>query len=127
MARGLVTPERTTLIASAHREFTIGERSAMGQAAATEVELVEIARAQRLLKGYGDTHERGWRNFASLREQLAELQNRADGAIVLARLQEAARAADIGSASASELGAMGSSATLTNYPAPRFRPASTRV
>ena len=46
MARGLVTPERTTLIASSHREFTIGERSAMGHAAATEDELVEIARAQ---------------------------------------------------------------------------------
>jgi indolepyruvate ferredoxin oxidoreductase beta subunit len=46
MARGLVTPERTTLIASAHRELTIGERSAMGQAASTEAELVAIARTQ---------------------------------------------------------------------------------
>ena len=32
MARGLVTPERTTLIASSHREYTISERSAMGSA-----------------------------------------------------------------------------------------------
>ena len=46
MARGLVTPERTTLIASSHREFTIGERSAMGRSVATEGELIEIAHAQ---------------------------------------------------------------------------------
>jgi indolepyruvate ferredoxin oxidoreductase beta subunit len=46
LARGLVTPERTTLIASSHREYTIGERSAMGRTVATEAELVDIARAQ---------------------------------------------------------------------------------
>ena len=34
IARGLVTPERTTLIASSHREYTISEKSAMGQGAA---------------------------------------------------------------------------------------------
>jgi len=28
---------------------------------------VEIARSQRLIKGYGDTHERGWRNFERIR------------------------------------------------------------
>ncbi len=28
---------------------------------------VEIARCQRLVKGYGDTHARGWRNFETLR------------------------------------------------------------
>jgi indolepyruvate ferredoxin oxidoreductase beta subunit len=27
---------------------------------------VEVAQCQRLVKGYGDTHERGWRNFAVL-------------------------------------------------------------
>jgi len=26
---------------------------------------VELARAQRLVKGYGETHERGWRNFST--------------------------------------------------------------
>jgi indolepyruvate ferredoxin oxidoreductase beta subunit len=46
IARGLVTPERTTLIASSHREYTIGERSVMGSAPAKEAELAEIARAQ---------------------------------------------------------------------------------
>jgi indolepyruvate ferredoxin oxidoreductase beta subunit len=88
---------------------------------------VEVARAQRLVKGYGDTHERGWRNFTSLMEQLAGLQNRADGAIVLARFQEAALADDIGAALASEISAIGGSATLPDCPAPRFSPASTRV
>jgi indolepyruvate ferredoxin oxidoreductase, beta subunit len=37
-------------------------------AAATDLPLAtEIARCQRLVKGYGDTHERGWRNFTTLR------------------------------------------------------------
>jgi len=27
---------------------------------------VELARAQKLIKGYGETHERGWRNFTAL-------------------------------------------------------------
>ncbi|HTB27786.1 MAG TPA: hypothetical protein VK715_02435, partial [Steroidobacteraceae bacterium] len=34
--RGLVDPERTTLIASSHRSYAIGEKSAMGQGAADE-------------------------------------------------------------------------------------------
>jgi indolepyruvate ferredoxin oxidoreductase, beta subunit len=38
------------------------------EAAATDFALaVEIARCQRLVKGYGDTHERGLRNFTTLR------------------------------------------------------------
>ncbi|MGH8285014.1 MAG: indolepyruvate oxidoreductase subunit beta family protein, partial [Steroidobacteraceae bacterium] len=43
--RGIVTPDRTTLIASSHRVLTIGEKSAMGQGAVDERELVELARA----------------------------------------------------------------------------------
>jgi indolepyruvate ferredoxin oxidoreductase, beta subunit len=64
---------------------------------------VEVARAQRLIKGYGDTHERGWRNFLSLMDRLEALQSRADGAAVMARLQEAALADEEGSALAREL------------------------
>jgi indolepyruvate ferredoxin oxidoreductase, beta subunit len=67
---------------------------------------VEVARAQRLVKGYGDTHERGWRNFSSLMDELPGLQGRAEGAAVLARLQEAALADDVGSALARELAGM---------------------
>ena len=69
---------------------------------------VELARAQRLIKGYGDTHERGWRNFCALREQLEVLAARTDGAEQLARLQEAALADEEGSALERELSALGS-------------------
>lgn len=64
---------------------------------------VEVARAQRLVKGYGDTHERGWRNFATLMSGLDELKGRSDGAALLARLQEAALADEEGLALAREL------------------------
>ena len=66
---------------------------------------VEVARAQRLVKGYGDTHERGWRNFLRLMEQLEGLERRTDGAAVLARLHEAALADEEGLALARELAA----------------------
>jgi indolepyruvate ferredoxin oxidoreductase, beta subunit len=36
-------------------------------AAAQPALATEIARCQRLVKGYGDTHARGWRNFETLR------------------------------------------------------------
>lgn len=64
---------------------------------------VELARAQRLVKGYGDTHERGWRNFSSLVDKLDELASRSDGAAVFARLQAAALADEEGKALAREL------------------------
>jgi indolepyruvate ferredoxin oxidoreductase beta subunit len=64
---------------------------------------VELARAQRLVKGYGDTHERGWRNFNVLLGQLEILAAREDGAALLARLQTAALADEEGQALAREL------------------------
>ena len=67
---------------------------------------VELARAQRLVKGYGDTHERGWRNFCALVDRLDALAARADGAEVLARLQTAALADEEGQALARELAAV---------------------
>jgi indolepyruvate ferredoxin oxidoreductase beta subunit len=78
---------------------------------------VEVARAQRLIKGYGDTHEHGWRSFASLMEQLEGLQSRADGAAVLARLQAAALADEQGSALALELVGLGATAARVAPPA----------
>lgn len=70
---------------------------------------VELARAQRLIKGYGETHERGWHNFCALSEQLEHLAGRADGATLLARLQEAALADEEGTALAREIAALGDS------------------
>jgi indolepyruvate ferredoxin oxidoreductase beta subunit len=64
---------------------------------------VELARAQRLIKGYGETHERGWRNFSVLLSRLDGLARRADGPAVMARLQEAALADEEGQMLAKEL------------------------
>jgi indolepyruvate ferredoxin oxidoreductase beta subunit len=43
--RGLVTKDRTTLIASTHRDYTIGEKIALGEGRADSRELFEIAAA----------------------------------------------------------------------------------
>ena len=64
---------------------------------------IELARAQRLIKGYGETHERGWKNFSTLLSRLDALSTRADGPAVMARLQEAALADEEGSTLAKEL------------------------
>src|SRR5438067_6309236 len=45
---------------------------------------LEIAHCQRLVKGYGDTHARGWRNFETLMREA----DRAGGALTPARLRE---------------------------------------
>jgi indolepyruvate ferredoxin oxidoreductase beta subunit len=73
---------------------------------------VELAKAQRLVKGYGDTHERGWKNFSALVAKLDELAPRADGAAVLARLQAAALADEEGKALARELAEISSVAMV---------------
>ncbi|HEY0341133.1 MAG TPA: 2-oxoacid:acceptor oxidoreductase family protein, partial [Steroidobacteraceae bacterium] len=44
--RGLVTRDKTTLIASSHRSYAISEKSAMGDGAANEEELIELVRSQ---------------------------------------------------------------------------------
>jgi indolepyruvate ferredoxin oxidoreductase, beta subunit len=67
---------------------------------------VELARAQRLVKGYGETHERGLRNFTALIDRLDALAARSDGAAVLGRLQKAALADEEGQALARELAAL---------------------
>ena len=73
---------------------------------------VELAKAQRLVKGYGDTHARGWKNFAALVAKLDELAARPDGAAVFARLQVAALADEEGKTLARELAEISSVATV---------------
>jgi indolepyruvate ferredoxin oxidoreductase beta subunit len=73
---------------------------------------VELARAQRLVKGYGETHERGWRNFSTLVEKVDELAVRPDGAAVFARLVAAALADEEGKALARELAELSSLAVV---------------
>lgn len=67
---------------------------------------VELAKAQRLVKGYGETHERGWRNFSMLLEQVELLASRSDGGTVLARLIEAALADEEGAGLRREISAL---------------------
>jgi indolepyruvate ferredoxin oxidoreductase, beta subunit len=67
---------------------------------------VEVAKAQRLVKGYGETHERGLRNFSTLLDQVDLLAPRSDGGIVLARLIEAALADEEGTGLRKEIGAL---------------------
>lgn len=51
IARGLVTPDRTTLIASSHRVFAIAEKSAMGDGITSPAQVLEACRtaAKRLV------------------------------------------------------------------------------
>jgi indolepyruvate ferredoxin oxidoreductase, beta subunit len=59
---------------------------------------LELARAQRLVKGYGDTHARGWRNFQRVLAVLPRLEDDPCGAQRLADLVRAALADDSGQA-----------------------------
>lgn len=67
--------------------------------AATHYDLaVEIAAARNLVKGYGDTHERGRARFETLMGLLPSLAQHPDGAAQLATLRKAANADDTGAA-----------------------------
>lgn len=59
---------------------------------------LELARSQRLVKGYGDTHARGWRNFQRLLEELPKLERDEAGARRLSELARAALADENGQA-----------------------------
>ena len=51
---------------------------------------VEIAKLQRLIKGYGDTHERGLRSYSKIISRMEVVLRRASPAQDIARLSEAA-------------------------------------
>ena len=59
---------------------------------------VELAAAARLIKGYGDTHERGLRNFERVSAMRSRLVGEATGAAIMARLIRAALADEHGKA-----------------------------
>ncbi len=59
---------------------------------------VEVIACQRLVKGYGDTHARGWRSFAAIMNWLAANEQRADAAHAVAMLRAAALSDDDGRA-----------------------------
>ena len=67
--------------------------------AATQPALaLELARTQRLVKGYGDTHARGWHNFSRLLEAVPRLESDPAGARRLGELAAAALADESGQA-----------------------------
>jgi indolepyruvate ferredoxin oxidoreductase beta subunit len=57
---------------------------------------VELAECQTLVKGYGDTHERGWAHFDRISALAAKLIDEPQGAARLRALREAALADDNG-------------------------------
>jgi indolepyruvate ferredoxin oxidoreductase beta subunit len=59
---------------------------------------LEVARCQRLVKGYGDTHARGWANFQRLMQETDRLAGEPGAAARLAALCEAALADENGQA-----------------------------
>ncbi len=59
---------------------------------------LEVLRTQQLVKGYGDTHTRGWRHFEKLMTALPRLQQLPDAANRLSALRKAALADDSGQA-----------------------------
>jgi len=64
---------------------------------------LEVARCQRLVKGYGDTHARGWRNFEGLMRALDALPPGSLGAGGLRELRDAALADEGGASLAAAL------------------------
>ena len=64
---------------------------------------VEVVQLQRLVKGYGETHERGLHNFELIMRQLESLIARPNCAADIARLQAAALADEEGATLRREL------------------------
>jgi indolepyruvate ferredoxin oxidoreductase beta subunit len=67
----------------------------------------EVAQCQRLVKGYGDTHERGWANFTRVMAAVEQLRGRDDAAAAVRRLCDAALADETGGKLAAALAAAG--------------------
>jgi indolepyruvate ferredoxin oxidoreductase, beta subunit len=59
---------------------------------------MEVARSQRLVKGYGDTHARGWRSFQQVMSALPKLAGERNGAQRMRDMGKAALADDSGQA-----------------------------
>lgn len=57
---------------------------------------VELAECQKLVRGYGETHERGWHHFELLSAEAARLRGTPGSATKLARLRELALVDDTG-------------------------------
>ncbi|HET6936444.1 MAG TPA: DUF6537 domain-containing protein, partial [Candidatus Angelobacter sp.] len=88
---------RKSLRFKREQERIAGWLSQVKETAANNYDLaVELAECPRLVKGYGDTHALGSRNFESLMDALPTLRKIPDGAARLKRLRELALADDTG-------------------------------
>lgn len=72
---------------------------------------VELAACQQLVKGYGETHVRGWTNFQAVTGALPRLQGRPDAAARLRALRDAALADEHGHALRAALTALDATAS----------------
>ena len=72
---------------------------------------LEIAECPRMVKGYGDTHAQGEKNYEAIMAALPTLRGKSDAALRLKKLREAALADDTGEKLASALADEGASQT----------------
>lgn len=70
----------------------------------------EIVGLQRLLKGYGETHERGLANFERILGSIESVRGEAEPAKAVARLRDSALKDEAGAALAAELSRLGATA-----------------
>jgi indolepyruvate ferredoxin oxidoreductase, beta subunit len=69
----------------------------IGEIAAKDYELaIEVAECQNLVKGYGETHERGWSSFSQISALVPRFVGTEQSAVRLRNLREAALADDTG-------------------------------
>lgn len=87
---------RSLRFANEHAEIDAWLARVQGFAATDYALALEIARSQRLVKGYGDTHARGMRNYRKLVAVLPAIARTATPAARLHTLCEAALADEAG-------------------------------
>lgn len=92
----------------------------IGVTAARDAALaLEVARCQKLVRGYGDTHARGWGNFERLMQALDRLPAGTMTAAGLRALREAALADEGGAALAAALARLGAGGPQAAAPSAR--------
>ena len=100
---------RGTLRYQTERAQIDGWLGTVAEIARVDYELaLQLAECQRLVRGYGDTYQRGLENFERILASARALAGKANAAQVLARLLRAAQADDHGEAIGHELALLGS-------------------
>jgi indolepyruvate ferredoxin oxidoreductase beta subunit len=82
---------RGTLRYREEQERIEGWLALVGKSARSNCQIAfELSECQRLVKGYGDTFERGLRNYEAVTEIYAHVKSRADAATIIREAREAA-------------------------------------